>query len=207
LNSSASISDALALVEIGGWSPAMVVLDAMEKNAALQVLQTELNDAPGVCLKLAGHVADLNSAMRAAEDIALSMQTTVLTHVIPRPAEGSRAAWFAAADFNPLIEQPSVQIPENRMSEQANFAVGLIETQGFTAAFEAVDTALKTAAVEVMAREKLGGGYITIVIKGDVSAVRAAVDAGKARVEGLGRLIAAHVIASPSQGVLNLLPK
>ncbi len=93
------------------------------------------------------------------------------------------------------------------MNEQASFAVGLIETQGFTAVFEAIDTALKTAAVEVLAREKLGGGYITVVIKGDVAAVRAAVEAGSAKVNGLGRLIAAHVIPSPSQGVLSLLPK
>ena len=93
------------------------------------------------------------------------------------------------------------------MSDQSSFAVGLIETQGFTAVFEAIDTALKTAAVEVLAREKLGGGYITVLIKGDVAAVRAAVDAGKAKVEGLGRLIAAHVIPSPSKGVLSLLPK
>jgi microcompartment protein CcmL/EutN len=206
-HSAATLADALALVEIGGWSPAMVVLDAMEKNASIRIVQTELNDAPGVCLKLAGSIGDLRSAMRSAEDTALAMQARVLTHVISRPAEGSSAAWLAAADFNPLIEQPSVQTPEKRMNEQANFAVGLIETQGFTAAFEAVDTALKTANVEVLAREKLGGGYITIVIKGDVSSVRAAVEAGKARVEGLGKLIAAHVIASPSQGVLALLPK
>jgi microcompartment protein CcmL/EutN len=93
------------------------------------------------------------------------------------------------------------------MNNQANFAVGLIETQGFTAVFEAIDTALKTANVEVLAREKLGGGYITVLIKGDVSAVRAAIDAAKGSVEGLGKLIAAHVIPSPSQGVLSLLPK
>jgi microcompartment protein CcmL/EutN len=92
------------------------------------------------------------------------------------------------------------------MNDQAGFAVGLIETQGFTAVFEAIDTAVKTAAVEVLAREKLGGGYITVVIKGDVAAVRAAVDAGSAKVAGLGRLVAAHVIPSPSQAVLSLLP-
>jgi microcompartment protein CcmL/EutN len=106
-----------------------------------------------------------------------------------------------------LIEQPSVRNPEKTMNNQPHFAVGLIETQGFAAVFEAIDTALKTAAVEVLAREKLGGGYITVVIKGDVAAVRAAVDAAKGRVEGLGRLIAAHVIPSPSPGVLSLLPK
>jgi microcompartment protein CcmL/EutN len=198
---------ALAFIEIGGWSPAMVVLDAMEKNASVSVVQTELNDAPGVCIKLSGSIADINAAARSAEESARAMQTAVLAHVIARPSEGSRAAWQAEPDFNPLIEQPSVQRPEKRMNDQASFAVGLIETQGFTAAFEAIDTALKTANVEVLAREKLGGGYITIVIKGDVAAVRAAVDAGKARVEGLGKLIAAHVIPSPSKGVLSLLPK
>ncbi len=92
------------------------------------------------------------------------------------------------------------------MNEQSNFAVGLIETQGFTAVFEAIDTAVKTANVEVLAREKLGGGYITVVIKGDVAAVRAAVEAGSAKVGSLGRLVAAHVIANPSQAVLSLLP-
>jgi len=102
-----------------------------------------------------------------------------------------------------------VHYPEKNMknNSQAQFAIGLIETQGFTAVFEAIDTALKTAAVEVLAREKLGGGYITVLIKGDVAAVTAAIEAGKAKVEGLGRLIAAHVIASPSEGVLSLLPK
>jgi microcompartment protein CcmL/EutN len=185
----------------------MVVLDAMEKNASIRILQSELNDAPGVCIKFTGTVSDLQSAARTARLTAEAMQTPVLTHVIPRPAEGSRAAWEAKPDFNPLIEQPSVQIPETAMPEQASFAVGLIETQGFTAAFEAIDTALKTANVEVLAREKLGGGYITIIIKGDVAAVRAAIDAGKSHVEGLGKLIAAHVIPSPSQGVLALLPK
>jgi microcompartment protein CcmL/EutN len=185
----------------------MVVLDAMEKCAGVRVLQTELNDSPGVCMKLVGRLGDIEFATRAAEEIAAAMQTKIIAHVIPGPSDLGRAAYEAPADFSPLIEQPTVQEPKNRMSDQANFAVGLIETQGFTAVFEAIDTALKTAAVEVLAREKLGGGYITVLIKGDVAAVRAAVEAGKAKVEGLGRLIAAHVIPSPSQGVLSLLPK
>ena len=202
------MSESLALVEIGGWSPAMVVLDAMEKDASVRILQTELNDAPGVCLKLAGRIADLESAARVAEHTAAAMHTSILAHILPRPSDGSAAATLAVPDFNPLIEQPSVRTPkEHTMNDQASFAVGLIETQGFIAAFEAIDTALKTANVEVLAREKLGGGYITVVIKGDVAAVRAAVDAGRTRVEGLGKLIAAHVIPRPSQGVLSLLPK
>jgi len=187
----------------------MVVLDAMEKAASVQLLQTELNDSPGVCLKLAGSVADTQIAAQAAREAARKMEVAITAHLIPAPATDSNPAWQAQPDFNPLIEQPSVRNAERNMSNQsqAHYAIGLIETQGFAAVFEAVDTALKTAAVEVVAREKLGGGYITVVIKGDVAAVRAAIDAAKTKVEGLGRLIAAHVIPSPSQGVLSLLPK
>ena len=185
----------------------MVVLDAMEKCAGVHVLQTELNDSPGVCMKLHGPLGDIESAARAAEETANAMQTRVIVHVIPGPSELSVPAYEAPPEISPIIEQSTVQRPENLMNEQSSFAVGLIETQGFTAVFEAIDTALKTAAVEVLAREKLGGGYITVLIKGDVAAVRAAIDAGKAKVEGLGRLVAAHVIPSPSKGVLALLPK
>ena len=191
----------------GGWSLAMAVLDAMEKSANVGLVQTELNDAPGVCLKLHGSVGDVQIAVEAARQMASLLETTIVAEAVARPAPGLAAAFLAQPDFNPLIEQPTVRNPEKVMNNQSHFAVGLIETQGFTAVFEAVDTALKTAAVEVVAREKLGGGYITVVIKGDVAAVRAAIDAAKAKVEGLGRLIAAHVIPSPSEGVLSLLPK
>jgi microcompartment protein CcmL/EutN len=208
------VEEALALVEVGGWSPGMVILDAMEKCASVHVLQAELNDQPGVCLKLVGPLGDIRAAAEAAEQIARRMEVPCIVDVIPAPGPTSSHAYQAAPDFSPLIEQPTVHLPRDTkesasrsMAQQAPFAVGLIETQGFTAVFEAIDTAVKTAAVEVLAREKLGGGYITVVIKGDVAAVRAAVDAGKARVEGLGRLIAAHVIPSPSAAVLSLLPK
>lgn len=192
----------------------MVILDTMEKTAGIRVLQAELNDQPGVCLKLTGPLADLKAAAEAAQAIADAMRTPIVVDVIAAPAAGSELAYEGKPDFNLLFEQATVQLPsvavqnrEKRMSEQAGFAVGLIETQGFTAVFEAIDTAVKTAAVEVLAREKLGGGYITVVIKGDVAAVNAAIDAGKAKVEGLGKLIAAHVIASPTAAVLSLLPK
>jgi microcompartment protein CcmL/EutN len=185
----------------------MVILDAMEKAGGVRVLQAELNDQPGVCLKFVGPLADVRAAADAAEQIASRMNVAIVTDVIAGPDPGGAGAYVAEPDFNPLIEQPTVTIPDGRaMSTNSNFAVGLIETQGFTAVFEAIDTAIKTAAVEVLAREKLGGGYITVVIKGDVAAVRAAVDAGSAKVQGLGKLIAAHVIPNPSPGVLGLLP-
>ena len=211
------MEDSVVFVEIGGWSPAMVVLDAMEKTASVRVLQAELNDQPGVCLKLTGSLGDTRAAAESAGEIASRMQVPYTVHVIASPAPGSETAFNPPADYNQLFEQATVHVPppppttkrkeKKTVSMNSDFAVGLIETQGFTAVFEAIDTALKTAAVEVLAREKLGGGYITVVIKGDVAAVAAAVDAAKAKVDGLGRLIAAHVIPNPSSGVLSLLPK
>ena len=192
----------------------MIILDAMEKMSHARVLQAELNDQPGVCLKLIGPLGDIEAAARAAADTALRLEVKIVLDVIPGPDPGSLHAYQAQADYNPLVEQFVVHVPlpatgsnEEKMKEQTSFAVGFIETQGFTAVFEAIDTAVKTAAVEVLAREKLGGGYITVVIKGDVAAVRAAIDAGSAKVNGLGRLIAAHVIPNPSPGVLSLLPE
>ena len=186
----------------------MVVLDAMEKCAGVRVLETELNDSPGVCMKLYGRLGDVRVRRARGRGNRRRDADPHPRARDPRAHRSLRApAYEAQPEFSPLIEQATVQKPEKDMNDQSSFAVGLIETQGFTAVFEAIDTALKTASVEVLAREKLGGGYITVLIKGDVAAVRAAVDAGKAKVEGLGRLIAAHVIPSPSKGVLSLLPK
>lgn len=211
------MNDALGLIEVKGWSPSMVVLDALEKTAQVTLLQVELNDLAGACIKVTGDVAAVRAALEAGQAVARSMQVDCVIDLIPYPDERSRKAYTAKPEYNPLMEQHVVHVPAapekkkqekgKKMSFQSNFAVGLIETQGFTAVFEAIDTAVKTANVEVLAKEKLGGGFITVVIKGDVAAVRAAVDAGKAKVEGLGKLIAAHVIPSPSEGVLSLLPK
>lgn len=193
----------------------MVVVDAMEKAAGVRVLQAELNDQPGVSVKLAGSLGDVRAAAEAAREIAARMQTQFVLDVIPRPDREALRAIEVAPDYQAILGQPMVQVArpwengkkEKQVGRDAGFAVGLIETQGFTAVFEAIDTAVKTAAVEVLAREKLGGGYITVVIKGDVAAVTAAVDAGKAKVDGLGKLIAAYVIPNPSQAVLSLLPE
>ena len=89
----------------------MVVLDAMEKTARVRVLQAELNDQPGVCLKLTGELADLEAATQSAERVAQAMGVAAVIGLIPGPADGARAAYDAAADFNPLIEQAAVQFP------------------------------------------------------------------------------------------------
>jgi carbon dioxide concentrating mechanism protein CcmO len=211
------LTEALGLLEINGLTPAIVALDAMEKAGDIRLLQAELNDALGVVLKISGNVAAVRAAIDSGRAVAETMNGKPVADILPRVHPDALAVIQSKPEFNPLIMQDVIFIPklpaapasstkEINMADKS-FALGLIETQGFTAVYEAIDRACKAASVEVVGKEKLGGGFITIVIKGDVAAVTAAVDAGKAHVEGLGKLIAAHVIARPSEGVLSLLPK
>jgi ethanolamine utilization protein EutM len=87
-------------------------------------------------------------------------------------------------------------------------AIGLIETQGLVGIIEAADVMCKAANVEIVGKESVGGGYVTVMVKGDVAAVKAAVDAGAAAVARIGgKLVLAHIIARPHDGVSALLPK
>jgi microcompartment protein CcmL/EutN len=214
------MQQALGLVEIKGWSPAMVALDAMTKAADVALLQVELNDLYGACIKITGATSNVQAAVAAGRAVAEQMRAEVVSDVIMAPDRAARAAYEAKPEFSPLIEQDVVHVPrtaggaiqeqrsERHVSEQAPFAIGMIETQGLTAVIEAIDTACKAGNVEILGREKLGGGYITVLIKGDVAAVKAAIEAGREKIEssGLGKLIAAHVIPRPSTQVLSLLP-
>lgn len=87
-----------------------------------------------------------------------------------------------------------------------NQSLGMIETRGLTAAIEAADAMLKAANVEVVGSEKIGSGLVTVVIKGEVGAVKAAIDVGSEAVERTGELIAAHVIPRPHDDVAKILP-
>ncbi len=91
------------------------------------------------------------------------------------------------------------------MSENTE-ALGMIETMGFTAMVEAADAMVKAAKVELIGFEKIGGGYVTAIVRGDVAAVRAAVDAGMRAAEKVGEIVAAHVIPRPHENVDSALP-
>lgn len=85
-------------------------------------------------------------------------------------------------------------------------ALGMIETRGFTAMVEASDAMVKAAKVELIGFEKTGGGYVTAIVRGDVAAVRAAVDAGIRAAEKVGEIVSTHVIPRPHENVDLALP-
>ena len=89
----------------------------------------------------------------------------------------------------------------------AQEALGMIETRGLTAAIEAADAMTKAAEVHLIGTEKIGSGLVTVMVRGDVGATKAAVEAGSAAASRMGELVATHVIPSPHQDVEMILPK
>ena len=85
-------------------------------------------------------------------------------------------------------------------------ALGLIETQGLVPAIEAADAMVKAANVSLIGKVQVGGGLVTVMVRGDVGAVKAATDAGAAAAERVGELLSVHVIPRPADDVDYLLP-
>jgi ethanolamine utilization protein EutM len=92
------------------------------------------------------------------------------------------------------------------MDETYSDALGMIECRGFAAMVEASDAMVKAAKVELTNYEKTGGGYVTAVVRGDVAAVRAALDAGSRAAERVGEVITVHIIPRPHANVDGVLP-
>ena len=86
-------------------------------------------------------------------------------------------------------------------------ALGLIETKGLIGSVEAADAMVKAANVVLIGKEYIGAGYVTVMVRGDVGAVKAATDAGAAAARRVGELVSVHVIARPHAEVEKILPK
>jgi len=92
------------------------------------------------------------------------------------------------------------------MPEQGK-ALGLIETRGLVASIEAADAMVKAANVRLIGKEHVGGGYVTVMVRGDVGAVKAATDAGAAAAKRVGELVSVHVIPRPHTDLERILPQ
>ena len=86
-------------------------------------------------------------------------------------------------------------------------ALGMIETKGLVGAIEAADAMVKSANVQLVGKEQVGGGLVTVMVRGDVGAVKSATDAGASAAEKVGELVSVHVIPRPHSEVDNILPK
>ena len=85
-------------------------------------------------------------------------------------------------------------------------ALGMVETKGLVGAIEAADAMVKAANVRLIGKERIGSGLVTVMVRGDVGAVKAAVEAGSAAAKRVGEVFSVHVIASPHMDVEGILP-
>lgn len=204
---------ALGFAEIPFLSLTAVIADQVVKAANVRLLGIETTGNENLLLRLEGDVAAVETALAFAEELAIELGSFATIRCLSKPECALAALIHFPNASNPLyggrdqllptdFPQPASQ-PMSLKQE----ALGIIETQGLTAMLEATDTMLKAANVTLVGKEKIGGAYVTVIVKGDVAAVQAAVDAGSKAVGGLGKLIAAHVIARPHEDLVALLPK
>ena len=102
-----------------------------------------------------------------------------------------------------VVKQKQQPKEEIRMAQEA---LGLVETRGLVAAIEAADAMTKAANVTLVGTEKIGSGLVTVMVRGDVGAVKSAVESGAASASRLGELVATHVIPRPHTDVEKILP-
>ncbi len=132
---------------------------------------------------------------RGAKKAAEAGNTGTGTGQAPAPGGG-------AAPGSP--EREPIQKGEIRMANTN--ALGMVETRGLVGAIEAADAMVKSANVQLVGKEQVGGGLVTVMVRGDVGAVKAATDAGAAAAEKVGELISVHVIPRPHAEVDGILP-
>ncbi len=113
-----------------------------------------------------------------------------------------KAPAAAAENTAKAVKETSVK-EEKRMALEA---LGMVETRGLVAAIEAADAMVKAANVELIGTEKIGSGLVSVMVRGDVGAVKAATESGSAAASKLGELVAVHVIARPHADVEKILP-
>ena len=133
------------------------------------------------------HTAKRTRGKRSGRDAVQAAETTI-------PAAPERPA-------------PKRAAKERSTQKMANTnALGMVETRGLVGAIEAADAMVKSANVQLVGKEQVGGGLVTVMVRGDVGAVKAATDAGAAAAEKVGELISVHVIPRPHAEVDQILP-
>jgi microcompartment protein CcmL/EutN len=196
----------IALLEVSNLTPSLMVADLCAKAAGVHILGIESTDGAEQCIKLVGYVGEVVHAAEQGMAMAERMGAKATFTVIPAPLEVTRQLANSKPAFSPLLGCYDYRIPrEPHMSSSE--ALGLLETQGLVAALHATDDMLKSSNVKLVGKEKIGAAYVTIMVRGDVAAVQAAIEAGKATVARLGgKLILADVIARPHAELAALLP-
>ena len=200
--------NALGMLEVYSFTTAVCAADIAAKAANVKVIAFDRTrpksaDAPAplvMQLKVEGDNASVKAAIEAASSYAKDENMYIVSHVIPRPGEDTeKMAYLLDVNkdkYNKKLpksfKDATEEIPD------VDFSIGLLEVSGLVASIAGLDAMLKAANVRLIHSEKrLGGCLVTLIIKGSVSAVQAAVEAGAENAKPLGKLHGKAVIANP----------
>ena len=148
--------------------------------------------------------ADKNAPKKAAAPRRTKAKTSSKPEVKAQTADTAAETANKTESQKEQIKETVSHKEEKVMTQEA---LGMVETRGLVAAIEASDQMVKAADVTLIGTEKIGSGLVTVMVRGDVGAVKAAVEAGSAAAEKLGEIIAVHVIPRPHSDVEKILPQ
>ena len=200
--------NALGILEVYSFTTAVCAADIAAKAADIKVIafdrtrpKSEAVPAPLViAVKIEGDNSSVEAAIEAASAYAKAKGDYIISTVMPRPgADMEKMAYLL--DINK--DKYNKKLPKSFLGSEVeipdpDFSIGLVEVSGLVASITGLDTMLKTADVRLIHSEKrLGGRLVTLIIRGSVSAVKAAVEAGVQAAKPLGKVHGNEVIASP----------
>ena len=192
---------ALGFIETKGLVGNIEATDAMLKAADVEFIGSDTIGAGLTTVIVTGEVGAVQAATEAGQEAASRVGELFCVNVIARPHND-------LARIMPP-KGPAVGKSAKEAGEQVplNSALGMIETNGLTAAIQAADAMLKSADVSLVGQEKIGAGLVTVFVQGDVGAVKAAVEAGQTAAMRIGEVVSAHVIPRPHTSVSECMPE
>ncbi len=138
-----------------------------------------------------------------ATDKAVTTESNILESNTAETKEAEKASAIKETEKIKINDTAETAVREVKMAQEA---LGMVETRGLVAAIEAADAMLKAANVTLVGTEKIGSGLVSVMVRGDVGAVKAAVESGASSASKLGELVATHVIPRPHTDVEKILP-
>ena len=205
--------NALGLIEVYSFTTALTVADIAAKAADVKIIAFDRNrplspDVPAplvMVVKIEGGVSAVKAAVEAGRCYAEEQGKFIVSHIIPRPdKQAEKMAYLLDINkdkFNKKL--PKTMLGEKLPEIKNKKAIGIFEITGMVAAVTALDAMTKAADVKIVHTEKrLGGRLVTLVVKGEVSAVRAAVEAAEETAAPLGKIYGVNCIPSPHSEVL-----
>ncbi len=185
------MKQALGMIETKGLVALIEGSDAMLKSARVSFAGWVTVGSGLVTAFVEGDVGAVKAATDAGAASARRVGEVTSVLVIPSPHE-------ELPNFSQFLPKES-----NGKDPGRSLAIGMVETRGLVGVIESSDAMVKAANVELLRTVEIGGGFVTTIVRGDVGAVRAAVDAGAAACRRVGELIATHVIPRPHEGVVD----